>query len=410
MKQHIFENIAIALTSIRSHMTRTVLTILIIAFGIMALVGILTAIDAIQNSIKSNFSVMGANTFTIQNREFGGGRHRKRVDMRAISYSEATHFKKRFEIPASVSINYNASSSVEVKHAEEKTNPNIGVMGVDENYLKNSGYSLETGRNFTPDESGGGASVVIIGKEIAKNIFRNDENPLDKEIFVGGVRYRTIGVLASKGSSFGFSGDRNCFIPLNNARHNFPRSNLSFNVSVMVSNSEMLDEAIREATGLFRIIRKIRIGEPDNFVIAKSDNLSNMLSDQLKYVAFAASFIGLITLLGAAIGLMNIMLVSVSERTREIGLRKAIGATAQTIKMQFLVESIVIGQIGGIVGIILGILIGNLVSIVIGSSFIIPWAWIILGVLLCLIVGIASGYYPASKAAALDPIEALRYE
>jgi len=410
VKQLILENIAIALTSIRSHMTRTVLTVMIIAFGIMALVGILTAIDAIQNSIKSNFSVMGANTFTIQNRDFGGGGHGRRVDMRAISYSEAIQFKKRFEMPASISINYNASSSVEVKYAEEKTNPNIGVMGVDENYLQNSGYTLELGRNFTPDESGGGASVVIIGKEIAKNIFKNDENPLDKEIFVGAVRYRTIGVLASKGSSFGFSGDRNCFVPLNNARYNFPRPNLSFNVSVMVYNSEMLEEAIREATGVFRIIRKVRIGEPDNFVIAKSDNLSNMLSDQLKYVAFAASFIGLITLLGAAIGLMNIMLVSVSERTREIGVRKAIGATAQTIKMQFLIESVVIGQIGGIVGIILGILIGNIVSLVIGSAFIIPWAWIILGVVLCLIVGIVSGYYPASKAAALDPIEALRYE
>lgn len=412
MKQVLIENILIALQSIRSHMTRTVLTILIIAFGITALVGILTALDAIESSIQSNFSFMGANTFTIRNREMGGmggGRHDK-VEMKEITYDEAFQFKKRFNFPASVSLSYFATNTATIKYASEKTNPNIGILGVDENYMTNSGNTIELGRGITQEEAYNGAYVVMIGKDVAKSIFKHNETPIDKEILIGSIRYRIIGVLASKGASFGFSGDKNCFIPINNARHNFPRSNLSFNISVMVFDANMLERCIQESIGIFRIIRRLQVYEKDNFIIVKSDNLSNMLSDQLKYVALAASFIGLITLLGAAIGLMNIMLVSVSERTREIGTRKAIGATSRTIKIQFLVESIVIGQIGGVVGIIFGILVGNLVSLFIGTTFIIPWAWITLGVVLCFIVGIASGYYPASKAANLDPIEALRYE
>ncbi len=412
MKQVLIENILIALQSIRSHMTRTVLTILIIAFGITALVGILTALDAIQNSIQSNFSFMGANTFTIRNREMGGmgGGQRDRVEMKEISFNEALQFKKRLDFPATVSLSYFATNTATVKFLSQKTNPNIGVLGVDENYMTNSGNTIDMGRGITQDEAYGGAYVVMIGKDVAKNIFKQNETPIDKEILIGSIRYRIVGVLASKGSSFGFSGDKNCFIPINNARHNFPKSNLSFNISVMVNDASMLEKCIQEATGLFRVIRRLQVYEKDNFMIVKSDNLSNMLSEQLQFVALAASFIGLITLLGAAIGLMNIMLVSVSERTREIGTRKAIGATSQTIKIQFLVESIVIGQIGGVVGIIFGIIVGNLVSLFIGTTFIIPWAWIILGVVLCLIVGVASGYYPASKAAKLDPIEALRYE
>ena len=208
----------------------------------------------------------------------------------------------------------------------------------------------------------------------------------------------------------GFSGDRTCFIPVSNVRINFPRPNMSFNINVMAKSPELVDAATGEATAILRNLRKIPVGIEDTFEITKSDNIAKMLIENIKYVTLAATIIGLITLLGAAIGLMNIMLVSVTERTREIGIRKAIGATKRVIRNQFLVESIVIGQLGGILGIFLGILVGNIISLLIGSAFIVPWLWILTGVILCFGVALISGIIPARKAANLDPIESLRYE
>jgi putative ABC transport system permease protein len=208
----------------------------------------------------------------------------------------------------------------------------------------------------------------------------------------------------------GFSGDRSCFVPLNNVRTSFPRPNMSFNINVMAHRQEQVDAAIGEATAELRNIRKVPVGLNDTFEITKSDNVAKMLIENIKYVSMAATLIGLITLLGAAIGLMNIMLVSVTERTREIGIRKAIGATKRIIRNQFLAEAIVIGQLGGLLGIFLGIMVGNVMSLAIGSAFIVPWLWIVLGVVLCFAVALISGIIPARKAANLDPIESLRYE
>lgn len=413
MNQLITENIRIAVESIRSHWLRAVLTILIIAFGIMALVGILTSIDSLKYFLTDNFSMMGANTFTIKNRTMRiqiGSNVQKARNFQRITFDQAMTFKERYDFPAWVSVSTFATHIATIKYKSEKTNPNIPVLGTDENYLITSGNELESGRNFTPGEVHYGAHVAIIGKEIEKKIFTNGENPVGKVISIGPGKYQVIGVLRSKGSSLGFSGDRNVLLPITNVRQYFSQPNRSYSISVMAQDAAQLDAAIGEATGLFRIIRQTPLGEEDDFDITKSDALVGMLLDNLKYIRYAAIIVGIITLLGAAIGLMNIMLVSVTERTREIGIRKATGATSRTIRNQFLAEAIVIAQMGGLLGIIFGIIIGNIVSMIIGSRFLIPWPWILLGVVLCFIVAVLSGYFPAKKAARLDPIESLRYE
>jgi len=412
MKQVVtLENIKISISSIRSHLLRTLLTILIIAFGIMAIVGILTSIDSIKASITSSFSRLGANSFSIRNREMrvmGGGSQPQ--TFKHITYSEAVNFKERFQFPASVSISAWGTGSAVVRYRSEETNPNISVTGSDENYLITSGDELESGRNFSPWELETGANVTIIGGQLAGNLFRQNENPLGQFISIGNNRYQVIGVLKERGTSFGFSGDQNCIIPLLALRQNFGRPNMNFSINVSTDNIADLETSISEATGIFRIVRGLRPGEINNFDISKSDNIAQMLIDNLRLVTMAATIIGIITLVGAAIGLMNIMLVSVTERTREIGIRKALGATRKTIKQQFLAEAIVICQLGGILGIIFGIVAGNSISFLIGNPFIIPWRWIIAGVALCMAVGLIAGYYPAAKASQLDPIDSLRYE
>ena len=412
MKLHVKENIRISMESIRSHLLRTILTVTIIAFGIMALVGILTAIDSIEYFLKENFTMMGANTFSIRNREimvFGGDRDKEKR-YKSISYEEAIRFKSEFNFPAFVSVSTFATHTATIKYRSEKTNPNVAVLGTDENYLVTAGQEVAKGRNFNENEVYYGAHVVIIGSQIEKLVFKENEDPIGALISVGPGKYQVIGVLKEKGSSIGFSGDNMCMLPLSNVRQYFPRPDRTFGIDVSTQDPLKMDQAIGEATGLFRIIREDRVGEEQTFQITKSDNIAQMLTDNIKYVALAATFIGLITLLGAAIGLMNIMLVSVTERTLEIGIRKAMGATKRTIRNQFLVESVVIAQLGGLLGITFGIIIGNVLSLILKTKFIIPWPWILLGVTLCFIVALVSGIIPANKAAKLDPIESLRYE
>ncbi|MBW6491750.1 MAG: ABC transporter permease [Lentimicrobium sp.] len=407
------ENIKISLDSIRSHMLRSTLTVLIISFGIMALVGILTSIDAIRYYLNENFMMMGSNTFTIRNRSMRvhmGNRSTLPKNFREISWKEAMEFKSEYNFNAFTSVFTYASNTATIKFGSEKTNPNIAVIGSDENYVVTSGNEIEKGRNISPNEVLYGTHVAVLGSGLVGKLFKANEDPIDKIISIGPGKYRVIGVMKAKGSSMGFNPDNICILPVTNVRQVFSNSRMSFSINVMVEDPLMLEAGIGEATGLFRIIRNVRLEDEDSFDVAKSDNLAEMLFANLKYLRLAATVIGIITLIGAAIGLMNIMLVSVTERTREIGIRMAMGANRITIRNQFLVEAIVIGQLGGLVGIVLGIGIGNILSFIIGSSFIVPWAWIILGVLLCFGVAILSGFIPATKAAKLDPVESLRYE
>lgn len=405
------ENIKLAFRSVKSQKLRTILTVLIIAIGIMALVGILTAIDAIKGKLRDDFATMGSNTFSITHRNLRLTRADKREVNRKISYREAMELKDRFnENIGFVSISQVATGAATIKYQSEKTNPNVRVIGGDENYLLTTGYKTSSGRNITKTDIELANNVVVIGADIVSNLFKKGENPVGEEIRVGAGIYKVIGVLESKGNSMGFSGDNQCIIPLSNLRLNYGLDQGSYNVNVMVYNTENLEPAISEATGLFRIIRKDPPGKKSTFSIRKSDQIASFVIEQLSLISVIATAIGLITLLGAAIGLMNIMLVSVKERTREIGTRKAIGATAQLIRNQFLIESILIGQLGGLLGIVLGIIIGNVISDYVGGGFIVPWLWIGGGIALCFFVGVASGYYPAKQAAGLDPIDALRYE
>jgi putative ABC transport system permease protein len=407
------ENISIAVDSIKANRLRAIITMLIISIGIMALVGILSAIDAIKNGINDNFTSMGANTFTIRNADVNirVGRHGKKAkSYRSITYKEAVRFKKEFHFPAYTSVSTLASFSARLKFESAKTNPNIQVFGGDDNYLITSGYELDKGRNFTAQDIEGGAHITLIGKDVELALFGTKGDALDKFIKIGSGRYKVIGVLKPKGNSSGFGGDKVAIIPLNTARQYFGSPDMSFTINVLTKNNSLLNLLLFEAEGLFRKIRKVPITGKTDFDIIKSDNLATMLINDLEKVTMGATIIGLITLLGAAIGLMNIMLVSVTERTREIGIRKAMGATQAIIKNQFLIESVVICVLGGLLGILFGIIIGNVISLALDTGFFIPWFWIIMGVVICIIVGLLSGYLPAKRASRLDPIDSLRFE
>lgn len=405
------ENVRIAFKSIRSNRVRAVLTMCIIAFGIMALIGIMTAIDGIKGSLTSQFTMMGANSFSITSRAINvtiGNKSYRKKNHSQISYFEASEFREQFQEPAWVSVSFNASDLSTLSYRSEETNPNVSLIGVDENYLAVSGYEIESGRNFSVQDVESNRHVTIIGQDVARDLFP-ESDPLEKEISISGLKLVVIGVLKSKGSSFGGE-DKMALLPITAARQYFPRPNISYRIVIMPYDPKNLDLLANEAEGVFRIVRNLDPRDESDFEIEKSDSVVAILMDNLKMVTFVATIIGLITLFGAAVGLMNIMLVSVTERTREIGVRKALGAKPRLIRQQFLFESVIIGQLGGLFGIVLGILIGNIVANAMGSSFVVPWTWVGIGVLACFLVGVASGYFPAVKAASIDPIEALRYE
>ena len=405
----------ISLASVKANSLRTILTLLIIAVGLMALVGILTALDSVLFSLNDSFNDMGTNSFAIERKSQNikgnrGGRRSKIGE--PIDYDQAFEFKQRFEFPSKVTLSITSTGNATVQKQDKKTNPNVAIFGIDDNYLDVKGHELLNGRGFSDNELQSGANKVIIGTEIVKLLFdNNNEKAVNQDILIGNVRYLVVGILKSKGSGGGGQGgDRFVMIPLLNAKRIYDNKGADYAISVGLQSALDMDNATDVAMGLFRQVRKLRIGKEDDFEVFKSDSLLAILKENTVKIRWATIAIGLITLLGASIGLMNIMLVSVTERTREIGIRKALGATRGSILYQFLTEAIVICQMGGIAGIILGILAGFGVSLLFKGSFVMPWAWITLGLITCFVVGLFAGLYPALKASRLDPIESLRYE
>ena len=407
------ENVRIALDSIKSQLLRTILTIVIIGIGIWALVGILSAVTALENTISGNFASMGANTFNIQQYEFSvqSNRSGEREKINPIiSYNNVREFIDKYEFPyTQTSLSFQGTSTAEVKYGSEKTDPEVQVYGVNENYLENTGTEIDKGRNFTIFDVQNNNKVCLIGADFVKNLFE-DEDPINKTISIRGVKFKVIGLLESKGSTFGNNQDLKVLIPVQVARGIFTQPNINYNLSVKVDDKQMMEAAQDEAIITFRNIRGLSPVEENNFGIERSDDLINRIAMITGYLEVAAWIISIITILGSSIALMNIMLVSVTERTREIGVRKAMGAKRSTISTQFFMETIVIGQFGSILGIILGILTGFAFAKIFKFDFTLPWTAIIWATIITFIVAVIAGSYPASKAARLDPIESLRYE
>ncbi len=411
------ENIREALRSISGNLLRTILTALIVSIGLMALVGILTAIDAMRSSLGDTFASLGANAFEIKAKGYGNRFRRGGVQGRqypALSYLQATLYKKelaRREPAAVVGVSAFISGATEIKANGQKTNPNMQVVAGDENYLRIQSYTLTQGRTFSPAELNTGAHVAIIGREMKDKLFPQI-SPVGQYVYALGQRFQVVGLLEKSGSTMGGSGaDRLLLVPLETGNQLPRQGALTYDVKTATANATGLGFLQSQATGVMRAVRHDRLGQEDSFDIESPDSLSGTLDSLSGKMRLAGGSIAFLALLGASIALMNIMLVSVTERTREIGIRKALGATARQIRLQFLLEAIVICVLGGTFGILLGIAAGNGVAVLAGSkSFLVPWVWVGVGLTICITVGLLAGSYPAGKAAALDPIDSLRYE
>lgn len=422
------DTLSLSWRNIAGNKLRTAITVAIIALGIFALILIITSIKAASNSLTTSFSTMGANSFSLRykdrNIRIGGGRSRETTKTsksaervkksnlgKVITYEEAKEFKQRYNFPAKVSLALMGPRNIVCNTDTRKTNPDVSILGGDENYLELNGYTIANGRNFTENEVESGRSICMLGSGVAQKLFpENPAKAIDKVVNVDHIPYRVVAVLEDKGSSAFFNTSKIVVTSYNNIRRLYSSDNVSFNVGVMVTDLKMMDVAIGEAKGAFRPIRKLDVKDEDNFYIDKSDSIAEALLTNLGFLEKGTIGIAFITLIGAAIGLMNIMLVAVNERTKEIGLIKALGGTKEDIRSQFLYESVLISLLGAVVGIVSGIVLGNGVALLLKTGFVVPWGWVIAGIFVCSFVGLAAGLYPAYKASKLDPIVALRYE
>lgn len=405
-----------ALKALWEYRLRAALTLSILAFGITALVGILTSLEALRAFIAHNLAGLGSQAFAISG---GGSSITVRIRTRRGKLSlggegiplrlwEAEAFEREFLEPGvQVSRHIPLTFGGRARYKGRKTPAQVRIFGVAPSYFRIQELQLREGRLFTSAEVQRGLPFIVIGYEVAQQLFPN-ESPLDKWIQVQGRLYKVIGVLKKRGSLFGLSLDWECFVPWTRAFRESQNPTVSLYISA--PSVEAVPIVIQKARLTLRNVRHLRPNEEDTFSIIRGEQIADFVIDQLQTVTLATIGISLITLFGAALSLMNILLVVVKERTQEIGLRMALGATRAAIRRQFLTEAVVIAILGGVGGILLGILIGNLVALLIGTTFVMPWKWVLLAVALSAIVGISAGYQPAQEASKLNPVDALRYE
>lgn len=409
----LIENIKEGLNSVKANLLRSILTALIVAIGITALVGMLTTVDGIEHSVSESLATLGANTFDITNK-MNRGTNTQGVVQKTyppLRLNEVFRFIDQYEVTSSISVSAHLTDIAEVKRLSNKTNPNVAVKGTNEEYFSINGLEFDRGRGFSRFEVDYGTQVTILGYKVYTTLFKNNEDAVGQKITFMGTQFKVIGVLKEKGQLAEDNYDNMVFVPILKANQMSQGNGLTYKLTVGISDPSQMENAMGEATGVMRRIRGDVVGKENSFDLEKSETLAQELESITSGLRIAGFGVGFITLLGASIALMNIMLVSVTERTREVGVRKALGATPLRIRQQFVIEAIVVCLIGGIVGIILGILIGNLLAKVMSiNGFVIPWVWMTVGLVVCVGVGLLSGYYPAHKASKLDPIESLRFE
>ena len=370
----------------------------------------MTCITALRNNIESGLNVLGANSFQISkfpaiNFSDPWTRFRNRRD---ITYAQAARFKDLMEGTANVSLMLRRGGR-RVLYLDRRTNPNVRLIGGDENFITSFNYDVAAGRNLQPDDVEFGRAVVLLGHDLAGKLFINEE-PLGKVVRIDGQAYTVVGVLAQKGTSFGDNQDNNALITITQYLEVYGRSFRSMSINVQAPDQESMSATVDAATGTMRLVRGLEPEHPNDFEIFSNESLIEAFNKVAGIVAIGAFVISAIALLASGIGVMNIMLVSVTERTKEIGIRKSIGAKKRSILTQFLIEAVVLSLVGGLAGVLAGVVGGNIGAKMLSASVVFPWAWATAGLLVCSGIGITFGFYPAWKAASLDPIEALRYE
>lgn len=407
---HIKETTSQAWDSIKANKLRSFLTLLALIIGVFSIIVSTTAVAVLDSYFKNTMSIMGSDVITVQKTPaVQMGELDKSVRNRKnIGFDQAMELEDQMVIGEGMSP-YETFSASKITYNEEETEPNVMVRGSNINFLENNAYELEDGRNFTGDDIQYRRNFVIIGKDVQSDLFQN-EYPLGKTIRFDGQPYQIIGILEAKGQIFGQSFDNFVLIPYTTALNVYGGFNRNISVQLRAPEVSLIEKTVDEVAGIMRVIRKVAPGDDNDFEIETNDTLTGTFDAFTGALYMGGFAIGFITLLGAGIGVMNIMLVSVSERTREIGVRKAVGATRKAIVNQFLAEAIFICQIGGFIGMVLGIGVGNLMAVWIETQPVVPLWSVIGGFMGMLAVGLLFGVYPAFKAAKLDPIESLRYE